>query len=140
MSPGMGSRCGLGTKHDLNDAGPVTQIDENDAAMIAATMDPTGENDFIADLGVHHLAAAMAAAQGSHSIELDTLRAHQDSRASGLISKSIRALEIVESTEHHDTARRAGEASEPKNRFEIGRLDSNSTDHCQSTECTEAAV
>jgi hypothetical protein len=121
----------------LNDASSVTQVDEDDAPMVSATMDPASENDLIAYLGVHHVSAAMAAAHGSHSIELDTLRAHQDSRANGLIPKSIRIIELMA---RHDIMRWAGEASERKNRFEIGELDSNSTDHCQSTEGTEASV
>jgi hypothetical protein len=136
----MRFRGGLGTKYDLNDTGSVTQVDEDDPAMIATTMDPTGENDFVADLCIHHLATAMAAPHGSHSIELDTVRAHQDSQASGSISKSIRVFEIVESTQLHGTKSCAGEASERRNRFEIGELDSNSTDHCQSAEGTEAGV
>jgi hypothetical protein len=136
----MRFRGGLGTKHDLNDTGSVTQIDEDDPAMIATTMDPTGENDLVADLCIHHLATAMAAPHGSHSIELDTLRAHQDSRASDLISKLIRAFEIAGSTRLDTTKRRAGEASERRNRFEIGELDSNSTDHCQLAAGTETGV
>jgi hypothetical protein len=121
----------------LNDARSVTQVDEDDAPMVSATMDPASENDLIAYLGVHHISAAMAAAHGPHSIELDTLRAHQGSRANGLISKSIR---IIESMARHDTMSCAGEASERKNRFEIGELDSNSADDCQSVEPAEASV
>jgi hypothetical protein len=46
----------------------------------------------------------------------------------------------VQSTQLHATKSCADEASEPRNRFEIGELDSNSTDHCQSAEGTEAGV
>jgi len=102
-------------------------------------MDPTGENDLVADLCGHHFTAAMTAAQGPHAIELDALRAHHDSRASGLISNSIQIdqiLEIAESATHHDGgASRVGMTSELENRCEIGELDSNSTGDCQSREC-----
>ena len=147
MRPGVRFGLGLGAKHNLDDSGPIAQIDKNYSAVVATTMDPAGENDLIADLCGHHFTAAMTAAQRPHAIELDTLRAHHDSRTSGLISNSIQLdqiLEIAESATHRDdnadNARRAGKTSELKNRCEIGELDSNSTGDCQSVECIETAI
>ncbi|KFI94898.1 aspartyl-tRNA synthase [Bifidobacterium stellenboschense] len=44
---------------DLHEAGGVAQIDEGDAAVVAATVDPTGESDLLTDQGLGDLGRMM---------------------------------------------------------------------------------
>ena len=44
---------------DLNDAAAVTQIDENDATVVAAFLDPTGDDDLFTDVFQRKLGAIM---------------------------------------------------------------------------------
>ncbi len=47
----------IGVEHDLQQTFTVAQVDENHAAMIAATMHPARDRDFLADEGFLDLAA-----------------------------------------------------------------------------------
>ena len=45
------NRCILfGIKHDLGQAFPVSEIDENDAAMITSSLYPTHQHNFLAHI------------------------------------------------------------------------------------------
>jgi hypothetical protein len=47
-----------GVEDDLNQAGAVAEVDEDEATMVAAAVDPTVEDDGLAKLGLVDLAAA----------------------------------------------------------------------------------
>ena len=54
----------LGPEDDLGDAFAVAQIDENDAAVVAAGIDPAGKGDGLADVIYAELMAEMGAVHG----------------------------------------------------------------------------
>ena len=60
---GLGTRE-LGVEGDLGHALAVAQVDEDEAAVIAAVPDPAGEHDLLADV----LGAQLCAAMGMHGM------------------------------------------------------------------------
>ena len=68
MSQGVGNRgqlrVFLRAKDHLGQAFPITQINENNAAMIAADVDPAGELDRATNVGGAQLGAVMGAIHG----------------------------------------------------------------------------
>ena len=48
-------------EHDLEDPGAVTEIDEDQAAVVAATMDPASDAHFRTDVALPQLAAPAVA-------------------------------------------------------------------------------
>ena len=51
----------IGMEDDLGDAGAVAHIDEDDAAVVAVGVDPSGEGDFGVDVGFTEDAAGVGA-------------------------------------------------------------------------------
>src|SRR5207247_793283 len=58
VSGAVGLGCPLGVDHELADAGAIAQVDEDEAAVVAARVDPAGERDPLPDLFGPDLAAA----------------------------------------------------------------------------------
>ena len=67
----------FGAEDDLSDARAVAQVDEDDAAVIAARIDPTGERRGLAHVGGAELVAGMG------TIAAHKIRADNVNRASG---------------------------------------------------------
>jgi hypothetical protein len=59
----VGARRGVGPEHHLYEAAAVAQVDEDDAAVVAAALDPAREDQLAADEGFANLARAVGPAQ-----------------------------------------------------------------------------
>ncbi len=66
--------AGFGMKDDLGDAGAVAEIDEDDAAVVAVSVDPAGEADFGADVGFTQDAAGVGAFEGHVGFPVSSFR------------------------------------------------------------------
>jgi poly-gamma-glutamate capsule biosynthesis protein CapA/YwtB (metallophosphatase superfamily) len=56
----------LGTEDDLGEAFAVAKIDEDDAAVVTAGIDPAGEGDGLADVAFAKLIAEVRAVHGGN--------------------------------------------------------------------------
>ena len=55
----------FGPKHDLGSSFAVSEIDEDDASVVAGGIDPPGQGDFLTDVSEPEFVAVMRAVHGS---------------------------------------------------------------------------
>jgi hypothetical protein len=68
----------LGAKHHLDQTLAVAQVDEDQAAVIAAAMHPARDHDLLVDRSRGHGAARVRSAQTGHAVELDAHGSRSD--------------------------------------------------------------
>jgi hypothetical protein len=55
----------FGAKHDLGASFAVSEIDEDDASVVARRIDPAGQGDFLTDVGKPKFVAVVRSVHGS---------------------------------------------------------------------------
>ena len=76
----------IGIEHDLQQTFAIAQVDEDDAAMIAAAMDPASDADFLADEGFVDLTAVVGT-HGKKGSGYWALGAGQSRKTSGRLPR-----------------------------------------------------
>jgi hypothetical protein len=64
----VGERGGLGVEDDLGDAEAVAEVEEDEAAVVAAAVDPAHEGDGFAGVGRAELAAGVRALKSAEEV------------------------------------------------------------------------
>jgi hypothetical protein len=77
VSPFMGPGVALGIEHHLGHAAPVTEIDEDETAVVPATLHPTHQYDRLPHMLCAEAAAIVAALPVTEGIEGHTMPSYQ---------------------------------------------------------------